>query len=164
LFYLPTGKEHVVIGKYCSIAADVQFIFGDHALNRVSTFPFRHLLARNSTNDDAVYRGPIVVGNDVWIGHRSLILANVRIGDGAVVAAGSVVTKDVEPYTMVGGVPARMIKRRFSESQIAELLRIRWWDWPEERIVNNIELFYKDIDEFIAAARQEPYGATSPSA
>jgi acetyltransferase-like isoleucine patch superfamily enzyme len=162
-FYLPTGKERVTIGKYCSIAADVEFIFGDHALTRVSTFPLRHLLLHTPTNADAVYRGPIVVGNDVWIGRRSLILANVRIGDGAVVAAGSVVTRDVEPYTVVGGVPAQMIKRRFSDSQIDELLRIRWWDWPEERIINKIELFYNDVDAFIAIARQGFDGDISPA-
>lgn len=158
-FYTPTGDEQVTIGKYCSIAAGVEFIFGDHDPTRVTTYPLRHLLLHTSKNTDAVSRGPIIVGNDVWIGRRSLIMANVRIGDGAVVAAGAVVTRDVEPYAVVGGVPARLIKRRFSDPQIIELLKIRWWDWPEDRVIANLDLFYKDVDAFIAAVQAGIDGA-----
>jgi acetyltransferase-like isoleucine patch superfamily enzyme len=154
-FYQATGKEEIVIGKYCSIAEDVQFISGEHDLKRVSTFPLRHLLLSTPINTDPIYRGPIVVGNDVWIGRRSMILSNVKIGDGAVIAAGSVVTRDVEPYTVVGGVPAKAIKRRFTNSQIDALLNIRWWDWPDEKIISNIELFYCDIEIFIKTAEHE---------
>jgi acetyltransferase-like isoleucine patch superfamily enzyme len=154
-FYQATGKEEIVIGKFCSIAEDVQFVSGEHDLARVSTFPLRHLLLLTPVNTDPIYRGPIIVGNDVWIGRRSMILSNVKIGDGAVIAAGSVVTRDVEPYTIVGGVPARAIRRRFTDSQIGELLEIRWWDWPEERIISRIELFYGNIDTFISAAKHE---------
>jgi len=152
-FCLATGKEEVEIGEYCSIAAGVKFILGDHELNRVSTFPFRFVLLHSPSNTDAIYRGRIIVGNDVWIGQNSLILANVRIGDGAVIAAGSVVSKDVAPYAVVGGVPAREIKKRFTAAQIGALLEIRWWDWPEEKIIRNMDLFYEDIDTFIAVAR-----------
>ena len=84
-------------------------------------------------------RGDIVVGNDVWIGYEAVILAGVTIGDGAVIGARAVVTKDVPPYTIVGGVPARPIRKRFSDENIARLLELKWWDWPEERIAANLE-------------------------
>jgi chloramphenicol O-acetyltransferase type B len=151
-FYLPTGRERVEIGKYCSIAEGVEFVFGDHPLHRVSTYPLRFLLRRERVNADALYKGPIRVGNDVWIGRNSLILANVEIGDGAVIAAGSVVTRNVEPYAVVAGVPARFVKYRFSAAEISELLAIRWWDWPEAEILQNLELFYGEVADFIEAA------------
>src|ERR1039458_196007 len=116
-FFLPTGREIVTIGNFCSIAAGVQFIFGDHPPDKVSTYPLRYLLRKDPTNNDAVCRGPIIVGNDVWLGRNALIMANVRIGDGAVVAAGAVVTRDVPPYAIVRGVPARIIKTRFTGDQ-----------------------------------------------
>lgn len=84
-------------------------------------------------------KGDIVIGNDVWIGYEAVILAGVTIGDGAVIGARAVVTKDVAPYTVVGGVPARPIKKRFSDGTIQRLLELRWWDWPEERIRENLE-------------------------
>ena len=84
-------------------------------------------------------KGDIVIGNDVWIGYEAVILAGVTIGDGAVIGARAVVTKDVAPYTVVGGVPARSVKKRFSDGTIQRLLELRWWDWPEERIRENLE-------------------------
>ncbi len=83
-------------------------------------------------------KGDIVVGNDVWIGYEAVILAGVTIGDGAIIGARAVVTRDVPPYTIVGGVPAKPIRKRFDEDTIARLLELRWWDWPEERIAQNI--------------------------
>ena len=83
-------------------------------------------------------KGDIVIGNDVWIGYEAVILAGVMIGDGAVIGARAVVTKDVPPYTVVGGVPAKEIKKRFSQQTIEELLRLKWWDWDEDRIARNI--------------------------
>jgi acetyltransferase-like isoleucine patch superfamily enzyme len=156
-FYLPWGNEQVIIGKYCSIAADVEFIFGDHDMRRVSTFPFG-LLSGAGGPDEPLYRGPVIVGNDVWIGRRSMIMANVTIGDGAVIAAGAVVTRNVEPYSVVGGVPARPIRKRFSDRQIAELLDIRWWDWPEEQILANPDLLRGDVDAFLASVCAEREG------
>ena len=85
-------------------------------------------------------KGDIVIGNDVWLGYRSVILAGVTIGDGAIVGAYSVVTKDVPPYTIVAGNPAKEIRRRFSEAEIARLLELRWWDWPIEKITENVHL------------------------
>lgn len=84
-------------------------------------------------------KGDIVIGNDVWIGYEAVILAGVTIGDGAVIGARAVVTKDVAPYTVVGGVPARPVKKRFSDGTIQRLLELRWWDWPKERIRENLE-------------------------
>lgn len=88
-------------------------------------------------------KGDIVIGNDVWIGYEAVILAGVTIGDGAVIGARAVVTKDVPPYTIVGGVPARPIKKRFSDRTIADLLEIKWWDWPRERIARNLAAIQK---------------------
>ena len=94
--------------------------------------------------------GDIIIENDVWVGARSTIMSGVKISNGAVVAAGSVVTKDVPPYTIVGGNPARIIKYRFDESQIEKLLKISWWDWDEDKIRENAELMWSsDIDKFI---------------
>lgn len=148
-FFRPTGHEQVSIGKYCSIAERVRFVFGDHATDRVTTFPLRTLLFGDGTNTDALTKSPILVGNDVWIGMNSLILSGVTIGHGAVVAAGSVVTRDVPPYALVGGVPARVIKMRLRPNQIESLLQIAWWDWPEEKIYANLDQFYGDVDVFI---------------
>ena len=153
-FYLPTGHETVTIGNFCSIAKGVEFVFGDHALDKVSTYPLRYLLGKEPTNNDVVCRGPIIVGNDVWLGRNALIMANVQIGDGAVVAAGSVVTRDVPPYAVVGGVPARIIKSRFTGDQIEQLRAIAWWNWPDTKILQHLDLFYSDVESFIAAFAQ----------
>ena len=146
-----TGDEEVEIGSYCSIAEGVRFIFGEHALNHVSTYPLRTNLMGDGTNTDAFGKGAIVVGSDVWIGINALVMSGVTIGHGAVVAAAAVVTRDVPPYAVVAGVPARVIKYRFSPEQIERLLAIAWWDWPEEKIKTNMDLFYGDVDAFIAA-------------
>ena len=155
-FFLPTGRELVTIGNFCSVAAGVEFIFGDHSLEKVSTYPLRFLLRKESTNNDAICRGPISVGNDVWLGRNAVIMANVRIGNGAVVAAGSVVTRDVPAYTIVGGVPARAIRTRFSLNQIENLESIAWWNWSDAEILERMDLFYSDVDTFIAAFARRP--------
>lgn len=154
-FFVPTGHETVTIGNFCSIAKGVEFVFGDHPLGKVSTYPLRYLLGKEATNNDAVCRGPITVGNDVWLGRNALIMANVQIGDGAVVAAGSVVTRDVPPYAVVGGVPARIIKTRFTRDQIEQLRSIAWWNWPDTKILQHLDLFYSDVESFIAAFAQD---------
>ena len=93
---------------------------------------------RGNVTDSWDNRGDIVIGNDVWIGYEAVILAGVTVGDGAIIGARAVVTKDVPPYTIVGGVPARPIRRRFPEETVSALLQLRWWDWPKERIRRNI--------------------------
>lgn len=135
------------IGSFCSIAEGVTFVLGnDHPVNRVSTYPFEHMII-NSSKSDAMSKGDITVDDDVWIGFRSTILSGVHIGQGAIVAAGSVVTKDVPPYAIVGGVPAKVIKYRFSPEMITELLKVDYSQLTEEMIKEHIEDLYKDLED-----------------
>lgn len=145
LYHYPINHDRLIIGKFCSIACGARFLFNsaNHAMASLSTYPFPLFfeewdLDRRDVADSWDNRGDIVIGNDVWIGYEAVILAGVTIGDGAIVGTRAVVTKDVPPYTIVGGVPAKPIRRRFSEETIAALQRIRWWDWPRERIRRNI--------------------------
>jgi len=148
--FLPDAR--VAIGKYCSVAEGVRLICGEHPVTRVSTFPFGILpFVERAAEQDPVTKGPIVIGNDVWLGTNAMVLSGVTVGDGAVVAAGAVVTRDVPPYAVAAGVPARVIRMRFTPEQIENLLQIAWWNWPEERIRAQIELFYGDVDTFIRA-------------
>jgi len=140
----------VVIGKYCSIASGVKFLpGGEHDYKRVSTFPFSKKMEIQLTKKESFSKGDITVGNDVWIGTNALILSGVNIGNGAVIAAGSVIVKDVPHYAIVGGNPAKIIKMRFSDAQIEELLKIKWWDWDEDSLKNNIGYLYGNIEDFI---------------
>ena len=139
LFNYPEFGDRLIIGKFCSIASGTQFIMGsaNHRISSVSTYPFNVFggVWRENTPphlSQLPFKGDTVVGNDVWIGRKSVIMPGVRIGDGAIVAACSVVAGDVEPYTVVGGNPARPIKRRFREELTALLLELRWWDMEPE--------------------------------
>jgi len=145
----------VTVGNYSSFGPDVQiFCNTDHRMDLPSTFPFRTMLLGDASNPDAVTRGPINIGHDVWVGARATILSGVTIGNGAVIGAGAVVSSDVTPYSVNVGVPARQIRMRFEAAQIAALSEIAWWDWPEETIRAEIETFYKDVDSFIARIRE----------
>lgn len=141
LYHYPINKDRLFIGKFCSIACGAKFIFtsANHTMSSLSTYPFPLFfeeweLPISEVSSAWDNKGDIVIGNDVWIGYEAVILSGVRIGDGAVVGARAVVTKDVEPYTVVGGVPAKPIKKRFCQSDIAKLESIRWWDLPREQI------------------------------
>lgn len=143
------------IGKYCSIASNVNTVRGSHPTKDwVSTHPAFFSLNKQCgmtysyEQRFAEFKSPIVIGNDVWIGDSALIMDGVCVGDGAVVAAGAVVTADVPPYAIVGGVPARIIRYRFSEEEIARLLEIEWWNKPEQWIKDNIQSF-SDVRDFI---------------
>lgn len=146
LYHYPINHDKLKIGKFCSIACGAKFLFNsaNHTMKSLSTYPFPiffeewGLDVRDITSawDN---KGDIVIGNDVWIGYEAVIMAGVTIGDGAIIGTRAVVTKDVPPYTIVGGVPAKEIRKRFSEEMIAHLLNAKWWDWPIERISQNIE-------------------------
>lgn len=145
LYHYPVNGDRLKIGKFCSIACGAKFLFNsaNHALGSLSTYTFPIFyeewgLDRRSVADAWDNKGDIVVGNDVWIGYEAVILSGVTIGDGAVIGARAVVTKDVPPYTIMGGVPARPIRRRFDEVTVETLLRLRWWDWPKEKIARNL--------------------------
>lgn len=148
------GPSKVVcadIGKYCSIASEASIGMGTHTLNMLSTcsiFTEKHNGTGHSWIDkvgiDPFER--VSIGNDVWIGKRVMVLGGVTIGDGAVVAAGAVVTKDVPPYAVVGGVPAKVIKYRFTEAEIETLERLCWWNMPEDKLKSLITLFQSKPD------------------
>lgn len=146
LYHYPINHERLVIGKFCSIACGAKFLFNsaNHTQRSLSTYIFPVLFEEWGMDVERIpeawdNKGDIVVGNDVWIGYEAVILAGVTIGDGAIIGARAVVTKDVPPYTIVGGVPAKPIRKRFSEENIAQLLELRWWDWPEEKIAKSID-------------------------
>lgn len=140
-----TGVIHAEVGSFCSIAANVSIGGGAHDLNAVSTSPVfnkgRNILKRNFAQIEFAPFKTTKIGNDVWIGNRSLVLQGVTIGDGAVVGAGAVVTKDVEPYTIVAGNPARVIRKRFDDETIARLLELRWWDMSEKELEKYAQSF-----------------------
>lgn len=152
LYHYPINHDKLKIGKFCSIACGAKFLFNsaNHTVKSLSTYPFPIFIeewgldVRDITSawDN---KGDIVIGNDVWIGYEAVIMAGVTIGDGAIIGTRAVVTKDVPPYTIVGGVPARQIRKRFSEDMIAYLLDLKWWDWPIEKISEKIE-FIKSAD------------------
>ena len=145
-----TGDK-LIIGKFCMIASDVTFIMNgaNHLSDAITTYPFAIFGKDWSTameGKEYPVKSDTVVGNDVWIGYGATIMPGVQIGDGAIIATRSVVTKDVAPYSIVGGNPAREIRKRFSDAEIAELLEIRWWDWPIEKITANVQrLTGKDV-------------------
>lgn len=145
LYHYPINNDKLQIGKFCSIACGAKFLFNsaNHTLSSLSTYPFPLFfeewgLEKKDVTKAWDNKGDIVIGNDVWIGYEAVILAGVTIGDGAIIGTSAVVTKDVPPYTIVGGVPAKPIKRRFPEETISALLEIKWWNWSEERIARNI--------------------------
>lgn len=145
LYQYPVNGDRLIIGRFCSIACGAKFLFtaANHTLSSLSTYPFPIFYEEwglNKANVASAWdnRGDIMIGNDVWIGYGTIILSGVTIGDGAIVGAHSLVTKDIPPYTIAGGVPARPIRKRFSEEKISELMKIKWWDWNEDKILKNL--------------------------
>jgi acetyltransferase-like isoleucine patch superfamily enzyme len=143
----------VTVGNYCSVGPDVMVLCKtDHRTGGPATYPVRSLLTDSGTNMDAITRGPITIGHDVWIGARAIILSGVTIGNGAIVGAGAVVSRDIEPYSINVGVPAKKVRDRFEAAQISALEAIAWWNWPESKITDSAELFDASIDDFISRA------------
>ena len=146
LYHYPINDDKLMIGKFCSIACGAKFLFNsaNHTMNSLSTYPFPLFfeewgLDRKDVASSWDHKGDIVIGNDVWIGYEAVVMAGVTIGDGAIIGTRAVVTKDVPPYMIVGGIPARPIKKRFSEETIEKLLDLQWWDGPRVKLEDNIE-------------------------
>ena len=145
LYHYPINHERLIIGKFCSIACGVKFLFNcaNHTLKSLSTYTFSLFyedweLEKSNVASAWDNKGDIVIGNDVWIGFEAVILAGVKIGDGAIIGARAVVTKDVPPYSIVGGIPAKVIRKRYSPDIIEQLLSLRWWDWTKDSIKRNL--------------------------
>jgi acetyltransferase-like isoleucine patch superfamily enzyme len=153
-------KVHLIVGSFCSIAGNVSiYTGGNHHYDWVTTYPFGHIYQNifNSFNGygHPYSNGDVIIGNDVWIGANVTIMSGITIGDGAVIATNSHVVKNVEPYSIVGGNPAKLIKYRFSPEQIEKLLEIKWWDWDDATINKYIPLMCNtDIDRFIDAVSE----------
>lgn len=145
LYHYPIHKEKLTIGRFCSIACGTKFLFNcaNHSLKSLSTYTFPLFYEEWELNKADIAsawhnKGDITIGNDVWIGFEAVIMAGVHIGDGAIIAARAVVTKDVAPYTIVGGSPAKEIRKRFDTSTIQRLQHLKWWNWPIQKIRQNL--------------------------
>lgn len=141
LYHYPVNGDRLIIGRFCSIACGAKFIMNcaNHTLKSLSTYTFPLFydeweLEKRGVTASWDNKGDIIIGNDVWIGYEAVIMPGVRIGDGAIIASRAVVTKDVPPYVIVGGVPAREIRSRFDKDTVAALSEIQWWNWPAEKI------------------------------
>ena len=145
LYHYPVNKDKLKIGKFCSVACGAKFLFtsANHTMKSLSTYPFPIFFEEWGLDGKDISnawdnRGDIVIGNDVWIGYEAVILSGVTIGDGAIIGTRAVVTKDVPPYTIVGGVPAKPIRKRFDDETIKKLEEVRWWNWDDEKIRQSI--------------------------
>ncbi|WP_299007652.1 CatB-related O-acetyltransferase [uncultured Shewanella sp.] len=138
--------SNTTLGNFCSISWNVTINARNHELYRPTTSAFPYVKRMGFTDKDELTHEKCRIGNDVWIGTGAVILSGVSIGDGAVVGAGSIVTKDVLPFEIVAGTPARVIKKRFNQKQILELLELNWWNWPIEKIRKNINFFQKNYE------------------
>jgi virginiamycin A acetyltransferase len=162
------GPDRLVIGRYCALARGVRFIMGaaNHRRAGVSTYPFPMFggdwLAHMDLFAEREFPGDTVVGNDVWLGTASVVLPGVRIGDGAIVGAHSVVASPVEPYTIVAGNPARPIRQRFEPDEVRRLLRVAWWDWPVELVTKHVrEIMSGSVADLEAVAAATQQGTVS---
>ena len=145
LYHYSVNGDHLRIGKFCSIACGAKFLFtsGNHSMQSLSTYTFPIFFDEWTLDGKDICqawdnKGDIIIGSDVWIGYEAVILSGVTIGNGAIIGTRAVVTKDVPPYTIVGGVPARPIRRRFDDTTIEKLEALRWWDWDYETIKRSI--------------------------
>jgi virginiamycin A acetyltransferase len=153
LYHFPFIGDRLIIGKFCAVARGVKFIMNgaNHKISGFSTYPFQIFGGGwervMPAPGDLPYRGDTVVANDVWIGYEAMLMPGVKVGDGAIIASRSVVTRDVAPYTVVGGNPAVPLRTRFDPETVAALLEIAWWNWDAERITRNLEsIVAADLD------------------
>ena len=154
LYHYPINREKLIMGKFCSIGCGAKFLFtsGNHAAHSLANYPFPIFFEEWNLPVERITeawdnKGDIILGNDVWVGYKAVIMQGVTIGDGAIIGTRAVVTRDVPPYTIVGGVPAKPIRKRFSDETVEKLRLLRWWDWPVERIRQNIDALVRgDID------------------
>ncbi len=151
LYHFDFNGDKLIIGKFCSIASGVKFIMngGNHRTDWFTNYPFPIFQNgwEQAMPESWPNKGDTVVGNDVWIGYDAMIMPGVKVGDGSIVATRAVVTADVEPYSVVGGNPARLIRKRFDEATVSELVKISWWEWDEEKITRNVKAICgNDID------------------
>lgn len=143
LYLFEFMKDKLIIGKFCQIATGVRFIMNgsNHAMEGISTYPFKVCGGKwGEASFDVKSKGDTVIGNDVWIGNSATVMQGIKIGDGAIIGTNSLVTKDVEPYTIVGGNPAREIRKRFDDEIIHFLLQLKWWDWDVKKITDHLDL------------------------
>jgi len=152
--------DRLTLGKFCMLASGVEFIMNgaNHLSQAVSAYPFAIFggdWSNSMEGKSYPTKGDTVIGNDVWIGYRACILPGVTIGDGAIIGSFSVVTKDVPPYTIVGGNPAKPIRKRFDDETIASLLKLAWWNWPIERITKYAHYLTGDINLFLRALKED---------
>jgi virginiamycin A acetyltransferase len=144
LYHFPFIGDRLVIGRFCAIARGARFIMNgaNHLMSGCSTYPFfifgQGWETASPQSGELPYKGDTVIGHDVWIGYDAVLMPGVRVGNGAIIAACSVVTRDVPPYSIVGGNPSDVIRRRFAEADIKRLERIAWWDWDPEKITRNL--------------------------
>ncbi|MGD1119267.1 MAG: CatB-related O-acetyltransferase [Dehalococcoidales bacterium] len=153
----PNQGAVLKVGAFSSIAAGVKiFLGGEHAIDTVTTYPFNILWEKaKHLTDHPTTKGDVIIGNDVWIGREAVIMSGVTIGDGAVIGARSLVSKDVPPYSIFAGNPARFIRKRFDDAIIQRLLELKFWDWPDEEIEQMLPLLLgTDLQAFIAAAEK----------
>ncbi len=144
LYLFDFMQDKLIIGKFCQIATGVRFIMNgaNHAMNGFSTYPFKVFGGEWGKKDPmkVFSKGDTIIGNDVWIGNNATIMQGIKIGDGAIIGTNSLVTKDVEPYNIVGGNPAQLIRKRFDDETIALLLALKWWDWDVKKITDNLQI------------------------
>lgn len=146
LYMYPINQDHLKIGRFCSIACGAKFLFtsGNHSLQSLATYSFPVFFDEWDLDPKQITvawdnKGDITIGNDVWIGYEAIIMSGVTIGDGAIIATRAVVTKDVPPYTIVGGVPAKPIRKRYCQDIIDRLQQLQWWNWDRKRIQDNLD-------------------------